>query len=166
MKKLTMGLFILISITVSASALSLWIGPNVYYGKAITPDNAESDISNVTFGDLAFGAEGRLYMGPLAGSVSAEYLGGNDFLILTDAGININFLFLRLGLGMGPNFGSSLDGGTTSLGGNIRATAELKLGGIAFGLSWHSMVEFNKDSITDAFKDPYGFLGATMTWRL
>ncbi len=167
MKKITIMILILAGIAVSASALSVWVGPNAYYGEAITPDSlTTSNLSNVGFDDLAFGAEGRLYMGPLAGSISAEYLGSNKIVILTDAGLNLNLLIFRFGLGIGPNFGVDLDGGEGALGGNIRATAELKLGGFAAGLSWYSMVEFNKSSIADAFNDPYGFIGATVTFRL
>ncbi len=166
MKKITIMILILAGIAVSASALSVWVGPNAYYGKAITLDSlTTSNVSDVKLKNLAFGAEGRLYMGPLAGSISAEYLGDKRFLILTDAGLNLNLLIFRFGLGIGPNF-SNINGGKGALGGNLRATAELKLGRIAAGLSWYSMVEFNKASIADAFKNPYGFLGATLTFRL
>ena len=167
MKKITIMILILAGIAVSASALSVWVGPNAYYGKAITPDSVTaSSVPNVKLEDLAFGAEGRLYLGPLAGSVSAEYLGSKKIIILTDAGLNLNLLIFRFGLGIGPNFGIDLNGGKGALGGNLRATAELKLGRIAAGLSWFSMVEFNKASIAEAFKNPYGFLGATLTFRL
>ncbi len=167
MKKIIFFILILVSITMSVSALSLWVGPNAYYAKAINPDSVnESNLSSVGLEDLAFGAEGRLYIGDLIGSVSAEYLGSKQILLLTDAGLNINLLIFRFGLSLGPNFGVSLDGGGARLGGNLRATAEVKLGGIAAGLSWFSMVEFNKASIADAFKNPYGFLGATVTFRL
>lgn len=167
MKKIIIVLSILVSITMSASALSLWVGPNAYYAAPITPDSVTApNISNIGLNDLAFGAEARLYLGPLAGSISAEYIGSKKIIILTDAGLNLNLLFFRFGLGLGPNFGVSLNGGKAALGGNIRATAEVKLGKIAAGLSWFSMVEFNRASIADAFKNPYGFLGVTVTFKL
>lgn len=167
MKKTILVLLILITAVISAPALSLWVGPNAYYAKAIVPDSVtKSSIANITFDDLAFGAEGRLYLGPVQGSLSAEYLGSKKILILTDAGLSFDILLFRLGLGLGPNFGVSLDGGKAALGGNVRATAEIKLGKFAAGLSWFSLVEFNKASIADAFKNPYGFLGATMTFKL
>jgi len=167
MKKIIIVLSILVSITMSASALSFWVGPNAYYGKAITPDSVTgANVSSITLDDLAFGAEGRLYMGPLAGSVSAEYLGSKKILLLADAGLNLKLLFFRFGLGIGPNYGIKLGGGEAALGGNLRATAEIQLGGLAAGLSWFSMVEFDKSSIAEAFKNPYGFLGATVTFKL
>ncbi len=167
MKKTLILVLILISVTMSTSALSLWIGPNAYYASAITPDSvSESSVSKVTIEDLAFGGEARLYLGALTGSISAEYLGSKKILILTDAGLNLELLLFRLGLGLGPNYGISLDGGKSKLGGNLRATAEVKLGGIAAGLSWVSMVEFDKSSIADAFKNPYGFLGVTLNFKM
>ena len=169
MKKIIIVLIILITITVSASAMGFWFGPNVYYSKAIVPDSVtKPNISNIGLDDLAFGAEGRLYLGPLAGSVSAEYLGGTSktILILTDAGLSLDLILFRLGLGVGPNFIVNLNGNKAALGGNLRATAEIKLGKFAAGLSWFSMVQFNQNSIADAFKNPYGFLGLTATFKL
>ncbi len=167
MKKTIIVLLILLSVAISAPALSLWVGPNAYYAKAIVPDSVtKSNISDIKIDDLAFGAEARLYLGPIEGSVSAEYLGSKKILILTDAGLSLDILLFRLGLGLGPNFGITLDGGKAAMGGNLRATAEIKLGSIAAGLSWISLVEFNQSSIADAFNNPYGFLGATLTFKL
>ncbi len=167
MKKLTILVLIFAGIAVSASAMSFWVGPNAYYGRAITPDSVTgANVSSITLKDLAFGAEGRLYLGPLAGSISAEYLGSKKILLLADAGLNLKLLFFRFGLGIGPNYKIKLGGGNAALGGNLRATAEIQLGGLAAGLSWFSMVEFNKASIAEAFNNPYGFLGATVTFRM
>ncbi len=166
-KKILYLMIVLLSISITVSAADFWLGPNAFYAAPINPqDVTASSVSGIGIEDLAFGAEGRLYMKSLSLSVNAEYLGNKNIYLLSDVGLNIDLFLFRFGLGLGPNLGINLNGGKPSLGGNLKALAEVKLGGFSVGLTWFSMIEFNKSSIADAFKNPYGFLGVGAMFRL
>lgn len=170
MKKTIVLLAVLVVAAASATAIDLSVGANAYYASAIQPsDVRDARPGGLAASDFAFGGEARLFIGSLTGSAVAVFMPGSDFQspqfrVMTDAGLSIQVAILRAGLGIGPDFGVSLGGSTSAarLGGNLRATADLVLGDFSVGLSWFSLISFDRASIADAFRNPYGFLGVTL----
>jgi hypothetical protein len=153
----------------------LYVGGNAYYAGVIRPqDVQQADPAGITLADFAFGGEARLLLGSIWGSAVGVYLPGNQVLphrlhILLDAGLAIDLLFLRFGVGLGPDFGLALGNEGSRpyrAGANLRLTGDLMLGDLSVGLSWVSRIEFTRESIANAFRNPYGFLGVTLLTKL
>src|SRR5690606_23199762 len=101
----------------SAYSLEFWIGGNAYLNMLVGPDEIEGDYDDYEKApenppapeigpeSFSYGAEARLYLGPLMANLGAVYMGTGDFLVMADVGLTLKLLFLRGSLGIGPNFG-------------------------------------------------------------
>lgn len=178
MKKIALVLIIVLLGSVSAYSLEFWIGGNAYLNMLVGPDDFEGDVEDydkdpgappaIGPESFSYGAEARLYLGPLMANLGAVYMGTGDFLVMADIGLTLKLLILRGSLGIGPNFGVNVQGdANTGLGFNLRATTEIELGPIAFGLSYIAMIQnLSTSDIAAALKSPYGLLGVNFLIRL
>lgn len=174
MKRITLFVALIVVAAAALPAADLLLGPNVYYASAIEPaDIREARPDRIVASDFALGAETRLYLRAIQGSAVAVFTPGSSFRaprlrVMTDIGLSLKLAFLRAGIGMGPDFGIAF-GETTEagrLGGNIRLTGDIELGDLSIGLSWYSLISFDRASIAEAFRNPYGFLGLTVLKKL
>lgn len=174
MKRLLAVLFITLSIAGVASAFDFYLGANAHFASAIQPAEVrEARPSGLAPSDFAFGGETRLYLNAITGSASAIFLPGSSFQaprfrVMTDVGLSLQLAILRAGIGIGPDFGIAFGESTETarLGGNLRLTGDIVLGDLSLGLSWYSLISFNRESIAEAFRNPYGFLGISLLKRL
>lgn len=174
MKRYLVVLLILLSVASAASAFDFYLGANAHYASAIQPAEVrDARPAGLAPSDFAFGGEARLYLNALTGSASAIFVPGSSFQaprfrVMTDVGLSLQLAILRAGIGIGPDFGIAF-GETTEtarLGGNMRLTGDIVLGDLSLGVSWYSLISFNRQSIADAFRNPYGFLGVSLLKRL
>ena len=190
MKRVIIALCILL-LPVAAFA-QFQIGPTAYYNFPLL-EGGEMDIPEVQgidSSDFTFGADARLKLAIFQVSGLALFTPGfvaDDYSyywppsidIFLDAGVAFDIAFLRLGLGFGPNFsffllgdeyGSAEFSDPVSFGTNLRATADIVLGGVSFGLSYLMQFDFElgeatAQQILDADKTQ-GLLGISVLLQL
>ena len=169
MKKKLIAFLLCLSIPLAAFAASgLYGGIDMYYTSVIRPaDVVALDTAGLNLADFAFGAETRFIIDPFWGSAIGLYSPGDVNLphhidILLDAGLGLTLGIVHVGIGIGPNFGLEFGNGATQLiktGANLRLTGDIIVGPLLLGLNWISEIEFTRDSIIEAFENPYGKIG-------
>lgn len=165
MKRTILFLALLLVLAGAGYSLEFWLGFDAYYNDIIQDGEEVEEVDPKE--DFSYGPEARLYLGPLMGSVGALYTGNGNLLVTTDIGVSLKLIFLRFGLGVGPNFAINLNTDESSrFGGNIRATADIELGGFALGLSWMSFVDFTTVGVLEGLENPEGYLGLSVLFRL
>ncbi|MEN6364763.1 MAG: hypothetical protein ABFC81_06780 [Rectinema sp.] len=175
MKRLIPALLLLLLVPIGAFAVDLYGGLNAYYVSLIRPADVMSiDTAGLNLADFAFGGEARIIGGPLWGSAVSVYSPGDANLphridVLLDGGVGLPLGIFRAGVGIGPNFTVEMGDNVTRIfraGANLRLTGDVLLGPVSLGVSWISKIDFNRASILDAFKNPYGQLGVALLCRL
>jgi len=175
MKKNLIALLLCMILPVVAfAAPGLYGGVNMYYASIIRPpDIVALDTAGLNFADFAFGAETRFILDPFWASAIGLYSPGDVNLphhidLFLDAGLGFTLGIVHAGIGIGPNFGLEFGSGTTELirtGANLRITGDIVLGPFLVGLNWISEIEFTRNSIIEAFENPYGKFGVSCLWR-
>ncbi len=186
MKRIIIALCILL--LPMAAFAQFQIGPTAYYNFPLLEDG-EADIPglrSINSSDFTFGADARLKLAIFQVSGLALFTPGfiaDDYSfylppsvdVFLDAGLAFDIAFLRLGLGIGPNlsfflmgdrYGETQISDPVSFGTNLRATADIVLGGISVGLSYLMQFDFElgdttADRLLDADKTQ-GLLGLTV----
>ena len=77
--------------------------------------------------------------------------------LIVDGGISLDVLMFRLGLGLGPSLRVSLeqDAVATRLGVNVKATADVMLGGLGVGLTYLNQFEFDLEDASQLLDQDY-----------
>jgi hypothetical protein len=167
-RKLIAFLLCLILPLAAFATTGLYFGVDTYYASVIRPaDIVALDTSGLNFADFAFGAETRFIIDPFWASAIGLYSPGDSTLphhvdIFLDAGLGLTLGIVHAGIGIGPNFGLEFGNGATQFfrtGANLRLTGDIVIGPFLVGLNWISEVEFTRDSIIEAFANPYGKIG-------
>lgn len=172
MKRILIASLLCILLPLGAfAATGLYGGVDIYYASLVRPaDVVAMDTAGLNLADFAFGGEARFIIDPFWGSALALYSPGDVNLphhidIFLDAGLGLTLGIVHAGVGIGPNFGLEFGNGATQLirtGANLRVTGDIVLGPVLLGLNWISEIEFTRDSIADAFMNPYGKLGVSL----
>lgn len=174
MKRILSILLLCMVLPAGVFAIGIYGGVNAYYDNLIRPaDIIAIDTAGLNLADFSFGGEVRVIAGPLWGSAVGIYTPGDVNLsnrvdLLLDGGLGLSLGFVRAGIGIGPNFGFEFGDNATNFfktGANLRLTGDVLLGPLSLGLSWISKVEFTRDSIIDAFLNPYGQIGVAALYR-
>jgi hypothetical protein len=116
------------------------IGATALYTGDITTMGQGSSLSMDNF---IFGLDVRAKLWIFqVGTTPLFFPDGGGFYFMNDLGLSLDIWFLRVGLGMGPDFLVGASDGSDSgiVDWNVRATAEIKLGGFSIGLAaWYFM---------------------------
>ncbi len=175
MKRLIPVLLMALAIPLSGFALDLYVGGNVYYASFIQPaDIRVIDSASLTMADMALAGEVRAMWGPIWGSAIVSYTPGDANMphrvdLLLDSGIGVQLGMFRIGSGIGPTYGVEIGENAINyfkLGANMRLTGDILLGPFSLGLNWISKIEFTRESIIEAMRNPYGQLGLTALYKL
>jgi hypothetical protein len=169
MKKKLIALLLCMILPLAVFATTgLYGGINMYYASIVRPaDIVALDTAGLNLADFAFGAETRFIIDPFWASAIGLYSPGDVNLphhidLFLDAGLGITLGIVHAGIGIGPNFGLEFGNGATELirtGANLRITGDIVIGPFLVGLNWISEIEFTRNSIIEAFENPYGKLG-------
>lgn len=174
MKRFIPVLLMALAIPLSGFALDLYVGGNVYYASFIQPADIRAiDLADLNMADVAMAAEARLIWGPIWGSAIASFTPGDLNMpprldLLLDSGIGVQLGIFRIGSGIGPTYGVEMGENAINyfkLGANMRLTGDVLLGPFSLGLSWISRIEFTRESIIEAMRNPYGQLGVAVLYK-
>ncbi|TFH03689.1 MAG: hypothetical protein E4H09_04810 [Spirochaetales bacterium] len=158
----------------AAAFAQLQIGGTGLYNYPIMTPGAtdEIDISNFTFG-----ADARLKILFFQVSALGLVTPGSDTLgtptsidLVIDGGISFDLLLFRVGLGVGPNLRIDLGEGTDPVGYglNVKATADVMLGGLSVGLTYLNKFELDFSQAEELLDQDYstGLLGVSLLFSL
>jgi hypothetical protein len=151
------------------------IGATAMFNYPILTEGAtdEIDISNFTFG-----ADARLKLAVFQASALALFTPASEdpvapavIDLFVDGGVSIDLLMFRIGLGLGPNlrFAVAEDNGDPfGYGINVKATADVLLGGLSVGLTYLNSFELDFSQAGDLLDQDYskGLLGISVLFSL
>ena len=143
-------------------------GTALYNFPILTGVPDQLDLSNFTFG-----ADARLKISLLQVSGLALFTPGETdgatIDIFLDGGLALDVALFRLGVGLGPNLRYTLGAGTpVGVGLNVKATADVMLGSIGFGLTYLNSFELDLNQAAELFSADYskGLLGISLLFEL
>jgi len=168
-------LILMILIIPAALFADVRVGPTAYYNFPLLQDEQyhPPELEGVDLSDFTFGADFRVKLFIFNLQATALFTPGASAGTFTlpasadlylDGGLAFDLAILRLGVGVGPNFtfffgDADTISNPTSMGMNLKATADLLLGPVSLGLSYLTQLDFDA-------KDPATFLSADKTQGL
>jgi hypothetical protein len=159
----------------AAAFAQLQIGATAMYNYPIMAEGATDDIDISNF---TFGADARLKILLFQASALALYTPGGDdpvtpaiIDVFVDGGVALDIAILRIGLGVGPNLRFAMgenNDDPLGYGLNVKATADVMLGGISVGLSYLNSFELDFSQAGDLLDQDYskGLLGVSVLFSL
>ena len=173
-------LLIVIAVLLVPAALfaQVQVGATALYNFPYFADDTTP--AEISASDFTFGADARIRIFVFQASALALFTPGyTDALdnevpgnidLIVDGGLSFDILFFRLGLGVGPSLRVNLGSGgdTTGLGLNVKATADVMLGGLSVGLSYLNQFEFDFADASQLLDQDYtkGLIGLSVLFSL